>query len=96
MGKMKDSTIPDYDQHSHEPIAGQSSDDDAMTVQKSQFQTIKSYSHDPLCPNRNYEEWQPCVPCDLIASVREDERLQILAGAGLTLDEAIQVLGLKQ
>ena len=31
-------------------------------------------THDPMCPNRNYEEWQPCVPCEMISRVREDER----------------------
>jgi hypothetical protein len=88
MGKMKDLTIPEYDQHSHDPTADQSSDDDAINVQKSQSQTLKMYSHDPLCPNAERFEISAvsaCFMCVVIDGVRKDERTR-------TLEEAIGII----
>ena len=51
-----------------------------MTVEKSQSQTLKMYSHDPLCGQDCYCS-SVCddvvCNCDLITRVREDERALI-------------------
>lgn len=59
-----------------------------MTVQKSQSQTLKMYSHDPLCPNAELFNMGPtsiCLYCHVIRNTRKDERTR-------TLEEAIGII----
>ena len=60
----------------------------------------EAMTHDPLCPDADPNGWVSLdfngnsfsCRCEEYARVREDERMQILAGAGLTLDQAITAL----
>jgi hypothetical protein len=80
MGKMKDSTIPEYDQHSHDPLCGNYREgvwfdshicvtcDLIAKVRKDQTQRcIEQVQR--MCAHTKYEGCLPCVHDEIAASL---------------------------